>query len=707
MKVLRILFLVLISSNFLFSQEDSSKVYSKLEELTLEELLNLKVYSASKKIELLKDAPAIISILNAQDIQKTGAISLIDVLKYIPGVETSMGSDGNYRLALRGSRKEGNILVLINGQQINDFYSGRAIYDLPVDFIERVEVVRGPGSALFGTNALVGVINVITVEKTAVNFSVGPDGNINANANLFLEKDDSQFALSMGYIQNNTNQNEIDSDKLQNLNWSLTNGEKKFKTNRWNKDLFLNSKFDKGNFHFQLFNIYRQNGAYVGPTFIAAPDSDFKRNQLSSMIHYNFKISDNVVITPKLYYQLNYNNLLQQEAPDNYLSNTSGNIFTNGKLSHEEYLNSTIGGEITIYIKASDKIDFLTGSVYEDLRMNSYNLERNYQITGDLYKGTFGNYDNIPFDQNGKNRIVFAYYMQTNYKHEKWNITAGLRYDDYSDFGQSLNPRIGVTYKVNTNFSLKALAGKAFRAPTFLELYDNTTLGNEYGVKGNVNLDNESIITYELGSELYLNNIVLKYNVYHILNTNLIRVYDTHGSGGIGVYNNIGNNTITGHAVELIWKISPKINFSTNFSHYLNRFEWNEENVNQADLVFFEKQAYYNKELRNIPTMRINSTLSFKHKKFFLFVGGNFGNPSENNKRFFLEKNHYAVIPFYLQGNFNVAYQVSKKILVSISGNNIGTKYSDPDESTNINAFGEFGLIQPRAMYLLNLKYDF
>ena len=197
---------------------------------------------------------------------------------------------------MRGSRKDGNLLVLINGQQINDFYSGRAIYDLPVEIIDRVEIVRGPGSALFGTNAMSGVINIFTVEKTSVAASIGINGNINANTNLFIEKEKSDLALSVGYNQNNTNNQNLDYEKVENFDWSLVHDGKKFSTNRWNKDLYLNSKFKAGNFEFLLFNIYRQNGAYVGPTYIASPDSRYITNQLVSSISYKYKVGENVII---------------------------------------------------------------------------------------------------------------------------------------------------------------------------------------------------------------------------------------------------------------------------------------------------------------------------------------------------------------------------------------------------------------------------
>jgi outer membrane receptor protein involved in Fe transport len=349
----------------------------------------------------------------------------------------------------------------------------------------------------------------------------------------------------------------------------------------------------------------------------------------------------------------------------------------------------------------------MTGTVYENLSMNRYDLSRNYQIEGDIYKGTFGNYDSLPFDQLGKKRTVFAYYAQTNFKYEKLNLTLGLRYDDYSDFGQSLNPRVGLNYNVTSSFRIKALAGKAFRAPTFLELYDNTTLGNEYGIKGNQNLSTETIETYEIGSEFNTKSMILKYNIFHIQNNNLIRVYDPHGGGGIGVYENIGNTSVFGHEAELLLKFGKLVCFNLNFSHFVNKFEWNEETAKDADYQFFQKQAYYNKELRNMPTIRINSGLTFSFGKLNFFMGANFGNGSQNNKRFFLEKDHYVEIPYYLVGNFNISYRLNKKLTFSASANNVGSKYSDPDESTNIDAFGELGLRQPSAMYLFKINYNF
>jgi iron complex outermembrane receptor protein len=696
----------ILYSFVLFSQTDSVKHPPHLDELTLEQLLDIEVYSASRKLERQSEAPAIMTTISRSQINTLGAINLIDVLKYIPGIETNMGADGFYHISIRGANKEGEVALLINGQQINNFYNGRALIDLPVDFIDRIEVIRGPGSALYGSNAIAGVINIFTIKETSISVLGGNYNTLKVTGNYFVEKNKTQFDVSVGGLTSDGADAEIAIDKAEGQVWSLTHLDSKFKTNRWNRDAYLNSNLKIGDFHFQLFDIARQQGTYIGPVFIAAPGSKLLTNQLSSSLHYDFKLSDNVIITPKVYSNINYHDCLTQEVPDNYVSNTSGNIFENGKYTKEKYLGKSYGAEMDIYIKANEHFDFLTGSVFEDLSISQYELTRNYKIVGDLYKESFANYDNIEFTQDGKRRFVFAYFLQGNYKIKKLNITAGLRYDDYSDFGSSFNPRIGVNYKVSSHLLFKGLYGKAFRAPTFQELYDNTTIGNEYGVKGNVNLTLEKINTVELGTKITYKKIVFNYNVFYVEHDNLIRIYDPHGGGSIGVYENIGNIKTFGNEAELIIKfLKDKMNVFINYSQYLSAFEWNKEKVKKSDVAFFEKQPDYYKSMTNIPTLRLNAGVEFKIKKFSLFGGCNYGNEAFNNNRFYLEQDHFANIPFYVQGNFNVGYSFTQKLSAKILVNNLGKKYSAPDESTNINAFGTKGMLQPGTTVSLLLKY--
>jgi len=487
-----------------------------LSDLSLEELMNLTIYSASKKVERLNAAPAIATVLTKNDLVYYAGLTLVDVLKYVPGVEVSMSSEGFYRVSIRGTRKEGNILFLIDGKQQNDFYNGRALFDIPVSMIDHIEIVRGPGSALYGTNAVAGVINVYMIQASSVTAAISAEGAVNLTTNYFVEKNQSNFAFSAAYVQNNTPSSIINRDKEYDQTWSLTYDSTDYKTQRWNKDLLFNVSTKIKDFHFDAYSIYRVQGAYVGPLYVAAPDSKLISNQVASSSYYNFSVSDNVVIPPKIYFNCNSHNFSNQETPDGYVSSQSGNFFADGKISKEHYDGFTYGTQLDISIRVNEHFDLLVGNVYENMVLKNYSLERNYKIVSDENMVAFGNYDDLKYDQQGKRRNLMATYLQGNYHYKNWNVTGGLRYDNYSDFGQSMNPRIGVNYKAGKYFRIKSLIGKAFRAPTFLELYDNTSIGNEYGVRGNLNLEPETITSYELGAEFNIKPLFIKYNLFYI-----------------------------------------------------------------------------------------------------------------------------------------------------------------------------------------------
>lgn len=704
MRLLAAILCVFYFGNCVLSQDTITD--RNVGELSLEELMQLTIYSASKKVERLNEAPAIASVLTKNDLLYYSGLTLIDVLKYVPDVEVSMGSEGFYRVSIRGTRKEGNILFMVDGNQLNDFYNGRALFDIPVAMIDRIEIIRGPGSALFGSNAVAGVINVFTIKTTNLIGTASTEAAMNFTGNYYVEKGSKNFAFTASYLQNTTPTAKIYQDKEFDQSWSETFDSTGYIANRWNKDVILSSKLNLKDFHMNVYAIHREQGAYIGPFYVAAADSKLSSTQIALNLLYNFNISDNVIITPKFYFNYNGHNFVNQETPDNYLSSQSGDLFADGKLSKEKYTGLTYGSQIDVLIKVNKHFDFLTGSIFEDHSIKDYSLERNYQIVSDENKQEFGTYDDITFDQNGKRRYVFAYFIQGKINFDKLDITTGVRYDDYSDFGQSINPRLGVSYEISKNLRLKGLVGRAFRAPTFLELYDNTSIGNATGVKGNNQLSPEIISTYEIGSEFARNKVVIRYNLFHIHNTNLIRIYDPHGGGSTGVYENIGDVKTYGHGIEGILRISQSLQFFVNFSHYISYFDWKKENVNLADIVFYSKQPNYNRELRNIPTMRINSGLKFNYGKWRVFIGGNFGNPSQNNKRFYLEKDNYVQIPYYIQGNGSISYEILPNLMVQFSATNIGKKYSDPEESTNIDAFGRLGLIQPGPMFSLHIKYD-
>jgi iron complex outermembrane receptor protein len=140
---------------------------SSIDEMSIDQLLNVTVTSAGQKEQKLSDVAAAITVLNADDIRRSGATTIPDLLRYVPGVEVGQGNNGDVSVGVRGfggifSTK---LLVLVDGRSIYDpVYGGVDWADqrMMMDDIDRVEVIRGPGATIWGANAVNGVINIIT-----------------------------------------------------------------------------------------------------------------------------------------------------------------------------------------------------------------------------------------------------------------------------------------------------------------------------------------------------------------------------------------------------------------------------------------------------------------------------------------------------------------------------------------------------------------
>src|SRR5579862_2941665 len=156
-------FRVLLATTFIQTQQ------GKPSELTLEELMSIKVevVSASKKTEVLSQAPAAIFVLTAEDIRRGGFSSIPEALRMVPGLYVAKVNQRWWTISARGFSDYLNnkMLVLVDGRSVYTPQFGGVywdIQDLPLEDVERIEVIRGPGGTLWGDNAVNGVINITT-----------------------------------------------------------------------------------------------------------------------------------------------------------------------------------------------------------------------------------------------------------------------------------------------------------------------------------------------------------------------------------------------------------------------------------------------------------------------------------------------------------------------------------------------------------------
>jgi iron complex outermembrane recepter protein len=140
---------------------------SDLTTLKIEDLMNVDVTSASKKEQKISRVPAAIFVITQEDIRRSGAIDIPDVLRMVPGLEVAQINPSTWAISARGfnGQYSNKLLVLIDGRTVyTPLFSG--VYwdaqDVPLESIERIEVIRGPGATVWGANAVNGVINIIT-----------------------------------------------------------------------------------------------------------------------------------------------------------------------------------------------------------------------------------------------------------------------------------------------------------------------------------------------------------------------------------------------------------------------------------------------------------------------------------------------------------------------------------------------------------------
>lgn len=171
-----------------YAQKDTVDYYS----LSLEDLMKIEIVSASKKSENLFDAPLSASVLTREEIRNAGSTSIMEALRLVPGIIVRETSNGNYDITVRGldnvppnslilSATNTTTLVMINNRPVYNYLQGGTFWEsLPIDLndVERIEVIRGPSSTLYGPNAVSGVINIITTTYKKVGW------NINGGAQL-------------------------------------------------------------------------------------------------------------------------------------------------------------------------------------------------------------------------------------------------------------------------------------------------------------------------------------------------------------------------------------------------------------------------------------------------------------------------------------------------------------------------------------------
>ena len=548
--------------------------------LSLEDLMTIKVKISTNTEQALSRAPSVVSVITAADIKATGATNLADILQSVPGVYIKPNLFGfRPQVAIRGA-PNAHTLIMVNGAPIKDLVWSNGIFwkGLPTNMIERVEIIRGPGSALFGSDAAAGVINVIT--KTAGKIEQSEAG---VRAGSF----DSQA----GWMQHGTNWNGFDINFTAEL--SHTDGHDPYiavdgQTARdpalsyapgrahygWD-GADLRFSIAQGNWRL-LADYWRHDNLETGLTGGAvldpvtrARDSRFNLQ----LLYNNAEFAKDWGLNAELRYRDLYYSSgdgFQERPPGfnctnavRYCNGGTLGVYPDGLLnrqrSAERQLNAEASGLYT-GLKAH-AIRLGGGYNWQDLYLVEHLVNYGLDPGGTALPlgGPLVNLAGSPyaFAPEKKRQISYLFLQDVWGFAPDWELTAGARYDQYSDFGGTLNPRLALVWQSTDRLTTKLMYGQAFRAPSYLELYSLTA-----ATVPNANLKPEQSQTWDLSlSYLAAKNLTLGLSVYRLEQTDLI------AQDASLKYQNMGSNTSRGLELEARWQAAPTLRISGNLSH--------------------------------------------------------------------------------------------------------------------------------------------
>ncbi|MET0061135.1 MAG: TonB-dependent receptor [Candidatus Thiodiazotropha endolucinida] len=544
--------------------------------LSLEQLMEMEITISTDTKQTVSQAPAAVSVITVEDIEATGATNLVDILESVPGIHVRANQFAFRPLIQFRGTNANQTLLMINGTSMRDLMWGFGIFwkGIPSSIIDRVEIIRGPGSALFGADASAGVINVIT--KTA--------GKINHNE---MGLRSGSFNSNTGWLQYGNSWNGFDIGLT--INLATTDGHDPFVAadGQTQQDAALGSMVslapDNAQFgwknqdirlsvakdDWQLRVDYMKHsdlkvgltGAGVLDPLTTAEDSRFNLD----LLYNDPDFSNDWGIDAELRYQdLDYTSGDGfQERPPGAFNGDYPQGVINQMQSAERRLSFEASGLFTGVDKHALRLGL--GYTWQDLYLVKQLLNMGIGPDGNpLPPGSpLVDVSNTPYAfAPEKTRSIRYLFLQDVWSFsDNWQLTAGVRYDDYSDFGDTLNPRLALVWQVSDRFTTKLLYGRAFRPPSFQELFAETSFS-----RPNPDLDPERSETVELIlSYIPSNDLNIAINLYNLQQSDFIRAITSPGESDRR-FQNTGNHTIQGIELEAKWQAAKTLRLSANYT---------------------------------------------------------------------------------------------------------------------------------------------
>ncbi|MDX2197305.1 MAG: TonB-dependent receptor [Cytophagales bacterium] len=605
-KILSVLLLVSISISAYGNPPLDSLDVNRMMEMSLEDLLKLEVSIASKKSLTTRESPGIVSVISGQEIRNMGARDLIDVLRMLPGIQFGYDVQGVIGMGIRGNwGHEGKILLLLDGLEMNELMYSTNYFGNRFDItnIVRIEVIRGPGSSIYGGNAELGVINIIT--KSGADYQ-----GIEAGANTGIAADEAGTAMSRitgslggGYQNNNNTLNvsahvyagqgmrtQIPYIDAYGTTHNTQNNSQIYPVNSNIAILYKGLKFRN------FYETYQYNTI---PYYVeaAATPARLAFDNWSTELKYELKINDKLTLTPKI------NTSIQK--PWHIDKPTQHYEISNDSATGKYAVGSNILSYTALYRVQAYRY---AGGIHAN-----YDINPNINVIAGVEAFTEGAHKkDTVFFINQNNNISFntiSAYTQALIFTKFVNITGGLRYTLHNVFGSAIAPRIGFT-QVLGPVHIKLLYSRAFRAPSM----ENINLNP------NIKPEETDVAELELGSKLS-SYLFITGNFYYI---NIYKpiIYGVTGNNEEAYYNATKTGSI-GTEVEL--KFQKKyynftLNYSNNFAPAgINEVEdYKVPDVKDINLAFPTHKVSLYSSFRLMDNLYINPSVNIYSERYSL-----------------------------------------------------------------------------------------
>lgn len=481
----------------------------ELTELSLEQLMDVSIVSASRFTQKASEVASAVTVITRAEIQQYGWRNIAEALRSVPGFFIHNGRDYDY-IGARGFARpqdyNSRVLLLIDGYRTND-----SLYDMAyvgteqlidIDLVERIEVVRGPGSSVYGGNALFGVINVITRTAEQIDgVEVGAGlASYNSRAGRVTyggrSKNGVELVASVSGMKSdgpNLYFPEFDAPE--------TNFGRTSKTDSDSNSRFF-TRLSYAGLSLTAAGSQREKGVGSGAygSVFGDPSNKVTDSQAYVDLAYTRSLSTENEVSGRLYW-------------GNYNFNWPANYGDPPVLNQDKGDASWWGSELKWVSSWSPRNKLVSGVEYQ-----SNYQQKQWNYDSDPYQ---------PYLNDLRSNQRFGFFLQNDFQWtESLNISLGARYDKISDFSGELSPRLGMVYRSSEQTLWKLQYGTAFRAPNAYErFYDfpGSQTGNPSG------LQPEKIATYGAGVEHYLaKQTRLAVTAYYYKMSNLIEQVATN-----------------------------------------------------------------------------------------------------------------------------------------------------------------------------------